>query len=250
MQQKENSYVQFLKKNPPITLFFICIISLIVATLSLAVYVKNIEKLLKWDGYMDTQHLRLYLNNLQVCVEQSNNETIRIKKEINEDISVSASMPLKNILIKDLAKYGNVNGLIDLKGYETTCPIKNIPNYLEIRFNVNDFNNDNKSLCTQLSGPEAFMKNFEWKPCASTYKFNHITGRLFSQKYSGNFCSNGTKIRFDFPKRNKQKPSVYISDVDKDRIYNYLIFLTGAIIVILIFMSVYLLIPRQEDIIL
>ncbi|XP_063923609.1 uncharacterized protein LOC135137801 isoform X2 [Zophobas morio] len=235
----------FFKYNPPVVIFFLCLVIVTLVTVSFTIYIKYTENIINNDDKQNWISLSRHLNKLNLCVITSDGNVLN--ENSNEEGSFATLVSLKNV--NEFINVTKVEIYYYLEDWKPLCGgnDENSP-FLGINFGLTQNFTENEngtSVCALITGPKHFLPQDSKNSCDFNEEIddeNTIT--FYSQS---EFCpdsDNETQINLSFEVDNVE---TYLSQSDKNVIYIHLLWSSYILLFFVVIMLIYAMFYQSQD---
>nr|CAI5869650.1 unnamed protein product [Callosobruchus analis] len=160
--------VHMIKSKPPLTLFLLCIICIVITLFYFVYYIRTADLVPDSDKNYEWSDLLDYLNKQDSCV--SNHTDQEFNNIFDDSVPLTTVHTSLNIDVTKLTKYNKIYGILSLTDWVPRCPKGRQLDKLKIRFDLPlDLKNFSGEICAQIIGPQDYLPLFLKQGCAATH---------------------------------------------------------------------------------
>jgi len=250
------NFTNNVKSKPPLVVFTVCLLGIIVTSFSLAYYVHSHDKLMNVDAKDDWLSLLKYISSLDVCIQNSSGPVLKNLKSQTSFESVSISTSAKISLLASTSPI-NVQGVISLEEWSSKCPEKIDVPALMIEFSLPKIDQNSTkadNICVKITGPSNFMPKLSQQELCDPIinpnpkKWAKLTAKS-SENLQDHFCTNGLsgKLEYDIDYSKNLKFDMYLSQEDRLIINSHLIVTSCFLVFVVILITCYALLRKKTS---
>ncbi|KAK4877855.1 hypothetical protein RN001_010361 [Aquatica leii] len=241
------NFVTNVKTKPPLVVFTVCLLGIIITTVCLTYYVQTHDKISNTDAINDWISLLKYVNNLDMCSEGSGK--LLQQNRLPRDSTMATISISARLLGLNTNTNTHAQGIIHLNDWYSKCPDKTYtPTYIDLQFNAGKHNESvEEEICVTITGPAQLMPILTPEQFCTPQMLKKTNWAVVSTKENTNdFCSDGSLFRIKFDTDRNFKYEMYLSKEDRIMINSHLIVTSCFLVFIVILITCYALIRKTS----
>ncbi|KAB0791742.1 hypothetical protein PPYR_03542 [Photinus pyralis] len=243
------------KSRPPLIVFTVCLLGIIITSVCLAYYVHSGDKIVNVDAINDWISLLKYMNKLELCTSVGDKSQFQMKMQ-RDASSVRVATPAKLLKLPPNSPH-RFQGLIPLADWSSKCLERtDVPSHLKVEFSVPQ-QNDTEEICVTITGPADFMPKLSVQdPCKSPEpvgtRNKNKWGLLKANTKDvpvDTFCDEELllQLQYDIDYNQNLKYEMYLSDEDRLMINSHLIVTSCFLVFVVVLITCYALVRKTSS---
>nr|CAH7740938.1 unnamed protein product [Callosobruchus chinensis] len=160
--------VQMIKNKPPLTVFLLCIICIMITLFYFVYYIRVAELVPDSDKNYEWSDLLEHFNKEESCVIDHTGQ--EYNNVFDNFIPLTTVHTALNIDVSKLAKYNKIYGTLSLTDWVPRCPKEKLFDKLKIRFDLpQDLKNFTGEICAEIIGPQDYLPLFLKQSCTAKH---------------------------------------------------------------------------------
>ncbi|KAK5638523.1 hypothetical protein RI129_012818 [Pyrocoelia pectoralis] len=243
------------KSRPPLIVFTVCLLGIIITSVCLAYYVHTHDKIVNVDAINDWISVLKYMNKLELCTKFEDTSQFQGKMQ-RDTSSVRITTPAKLLKIPSNS-VTHFQALIPLADWSSKCPEKTeVPPHLQVEFSIPK-HNDTEEICVTITGPSNFMPKLSMEGSCKSPEEQPITNKNkwiilkpnVKDLSAENLCDEEflLQLQYDIDYNQNLKYDMYLSEEDRLMINYHLVVTSCFLVFVVILITCYALVRKTSS---